>query len=310
LLRRLGLLVLVAASLLAGGSTSRAQTDPVCFGAAARDPLKPCANPALKLSVVPSPLTARKQKNPPCLAQYAFVGKDICEFGHPAQGATGTIAVIGDSHASVWRVALETAALEHGWHGLRFGHASCPMSLATRRIREPDRSHCDRCRRAVLRYLKAHPEVTTVFVAQLSGGSGVVTRKGQDPFETEVKGYLDAWKAMPASVTRIYVIRDNPKTDSRTPRCVEDAVKTGMQPGPACAVPKREVLDRDAAAVAARRLDSPRVHELDMTRFFCGKALCEPVIGGVLVYKDATHLTGLYARTLGPYLARMIDASG
>ena len=34
------------------------------------------------------------------------------------------------------------------------------------------------------------------------------------------------------------------------------------------------------------------------------------VIGGVLVYKDATHLTGLYARTLGPYLARMIDASG
>jgi hypothetical protein len=183
------------------------------------------------------------------------------------------------------------------------------MSLATRRIREPDRSHCDRWRRAVLRWLKDHPEVDTVFVAQLSGGSGVVTRKGQDPFETEVKGYLDAWKAMPASVTRIYVIRDNPKTDSRTPRCVEDAVKTGVQPGPACAVPKREVLDRDPAAVAARRLSSPRVRELDMTRFFCGTATCEPVIGGVLVYKDATHLTGLYARTLGPYLARLIDAS-
>jgi hypothetical protein len=184
------------------------------------------------------------------------------------------------------------------------------MSLATRRIREPDRSHCDRWRRAVLRWLKDHPEVNTVFVAQLSGGSGVVTRKGQDPFETEVQGYLDAWKAMPASVTRIYVIRDNPKTDSRTPRCVEDALKTRVQPGPACAVPKREVLDRDAAAVAARRLSSPRVRELDMTRFFCGRATCEPVIGGVLVYKDATHLTGLYARTLGPYLARMIDASG
>jgi len=309
-LRRLGLLVLVVACLLAGGAPSRAQTDPDCFGAAALDPLKPCVNPALKLSVVPSPLTARTQKNPPCLAMHPFVGKDICEFGHPTAGSTGAIAVIGDSHASVWRVALETAAVEHGWHGLRFGHASCPMSLATRRIREPDRSHCDRWRRAVLRWLKDHPEVNTVFVAQLSGGSGVVTRKGQDPFEAEVKGYLDAWKAMPASVTRIYVIRDNPKTDSRTPRCVEDALKTRVQPGPACAVPKREVLDRDAAAVAARRLSSPRVRELDMTRFFCGTATCEPVIGGVLVYKDATHLTGLYARTLGPYLARMIDASG
>ena len=308
--RRLGLLVLVAACLLAG-ATARAQTtDPACFGAAARDPLKPCANPALKLSVVPSPLIARKQKNPPCLAQHPFVGKDLCEFGHPIAGSQGAIAVIGDSHASVWRVALETAAEEHKWHGLRFGHASCPLSLATRRIREPDRSHCDRWRRAVLRWLKDHPEVTTVFVAQLSGGSGVVTRKGEDPFEAEVRGYLAAWKAMPASVSRIYVIRDNPKTDGGTAKCVEDAIKAAMQPGPACAVPRREVLDRDAAAVAARRLNSPRVRELDLTRFFCGRLTCEPVIGGVLVYKDATHLTGLYARTLGPYLARMIDASG
>ena len=308
--RRLGLLAVVAACLLAGGTSSRAQTDPACFGAAARDPLKPCANPSLALSVVPSPRVARTQKNPPCLAMHPFVGKDICEFGHPATGSQGAVAVIGDSHASVWRVALETAAAEHLWHGLRFGHASCPMSLATRRIREPDRSHCDRWRRAVLRWLKDHPDVTTVFVAQLSGGSGVVTHRGQDPFETQVKGYLDAWKAMPASVQRIYVIRDNPKTDGRTPACVANAVSAGLHPGPACAVPRREVLDRDAAAVAARRLNSPRVRELDLTRFFCGKLVCEPVIGGVLVYKDATHLTGLYAKTLGPYLARLIDASG
>ena len=33
------------------------------------------------------------------------------------------------------------------------------------------------------------------------------------------------------------------------------------------------------------------------------------MIGGVLVYKDTTHLTGLYARTLGPYLARAVRAA-
>jgi hypothetical protein len=55
-----------------------------------------------------------------------------------------------------------------------------------------------------------------------------------------------------------------------------------------------------------RRLRSPRVRVLDLTPFFCDPRLCYPVIGGVLVYKDTTHLTGLYARTLAPYLARAV----
>jgi hypothetical protein len=54
---------------------------------------------------------------------------------------------------------------------------------------------------------------------------------------------------------------------------------------------------------------SPRVRVLDLTPFFCDARRCYPVIGGVLVYKDSTHLTGLYARTLGPYLERAVTAA-
>jgi hypothetical protein len=32
-------------------------------------------------------------------------------------------------------------------------------------------------------------------------------------------------------------------------------------------------------------------------------------VGGALVHKDVDHLTQVFARTLGPYLLRAIDAS-
>ncbi len=45
---------------------------------------------------------------------------------------------------------------------------------------------------------------------------------------------------------------------------------------------------------------------LDLTRDFCDSRLCFPVIGGALVSKDATHLTSVCGRTLGPYLLRAL----
>jgi hypothetical protein len=45
---------------------------------------------------------------------------------------------------------------------------------------------------------------------------------------------------------------------------------------------------------------------VDLTKFFCDSRQCFPVIGGALVYKDATHITSVYGRTLGPYLLRAL----
>ena len=64
---------------------------------------------------------------------------------------------------------------------------------------------------------------------------------------------------------------------------------------------------RDRAAIAARRRGSPRVHLIDLTPFMCSPRLCFPVIGGVLVYKDKTHMTPLFAATLGPFLLQRVD---
>ncbi len=104
---------------------------------------------------------------------------------------------------------------------------------------------CVEWKRSVFAWFQRHPEVSTVFVAGLSGGSGVIPPRGQGTFEAAVRGYVRAWAALPATVEHIVVIRDSPKMERETGACVEAAVAAHRRPGLRCAVPRRDALDRD-----------------------------------------------------------------
>jgi peptidoglycan/LPS O-acetylase OafA/YrhL len=280
---------------------------PQCFGAASRDPEHPCHNPRLRLMVVPTPLQARNAPNAACTVIQRTGLVQVCAFGTPAARATAKIALIGDSHAMHWRGALNVVARTKGWQGLSITHASCPLSRATRDLPQPDRSRCDRWRRQTLQWLRRHPEVDTIFVAGLSGGLGVIPTRGRSGFETAVAGFAAAWRALPRSVRHVVVLRDTAKARAGATDCVERAMARRTPAGLACAGSRRVVLNRDPAVTAAARLRSPRIQTIDLTQFFCDRARCFPVIGGALVYKDPTHVTAVYSRTLGPFLTRRVS---
>jgi peptidoglycan/LPS O-acetylase OafA/YrhL len=282
------------------------ESKPKCFGAAARDPDKPCSNPKLDRTVVPTPIQARKLRNAPCKVIEERHRVRVCEFGTPKAKATATFALLGDSHASHWRAALAVMAKSKRWRGVSITHTSCPLSKAVADIVEPARTECIQWTREVPQWLARHPEVATVFVAAHSGGRVLDPhRRGQ--FAAQVAGYTDAWKALPASVKHVIVIRDTPKMRGTTLECVQRAMSAHKRAGVACEVPRSRALGRDPAAVAVARLRSPRVQTVDMTRFLCDRRSCYPVIGGALVYKDIHHLTTVYAATIGPYLGRAVD---
>jgi peptidoglycan/LPS O-acetylase OafA/YrhL len=278
---------------------------PSCFGAAARDPEHPCSDRKLRYRVVPTPAVARNKPNAPCrIIEKRSV--QVCAFGVSEKRATGTIALVGDSHASHWRAALQVVARRKRWRGLSLTHTSCPFSRAIRKLVEPDRSRCIRWRSELVGWFRRHPEVSTVFVSQLSGGTGIET-KARDKFGAEMAGYVGAWKSLPASVEHIVVIRDTPNVGGATDVCVERAIARHQRAGVVCAVTRSRALNRDAAATAAARMKTPRVQVVDLTRFLCDRGPCYPVIGGALVYKDANHLTTVFGTTLGPYLERLLD---
>jgi hypothetical protein len=99
-------------------------------------------------------------------------------------------------------------------------------------------------------------------------------------------------------------IIDNPHLSGSVISCVEQDPGTAVE---RCAVPRDRALVDDGQRRAAE-LD-PRARIVDMTDLYCDETMCPPVIGGVVVYRDGTHLTGTYARTLAPYLAERLRAA-
>ena len=131
----------------------------VCFGAAARDYEHPCSNPALKRTVVPAPADAVIQTNAPCTLIEQRGVLLACTFGARPSQAAGTIALIGDSHASHLRAALDVVALARGWRGVSITRASCPFTrAATAGAATPTaRARCARWKRDVSRWLSQAP---------------------------------------------------------------------------------------------------------------------------------------------------------
>jgi hypothetical protein len=289
---------LMVSSVALAAAASAERPYPACFGAEARASWHACDNPKLGRTVAPTPSQAQITPSAPCTPIEPAL--HVCAFGVPAANAVGTVALVGDSHADQWRAALAVVAQDLSWQGISVTRPSCPFTEATNDLPEPGRAQCIQWTRGVVQWFVQNPEVSTVFVSDHL--AAVVAAPRENQRAAEVAGYINVWKALPSSVRHIVVIRDIPYARDGTLGCVQWALAKRKNAGLACAVPRRAALRTDPAAVAADRLRSPRVQVINLTPFFCDTRMCYPVVGGALVYRDAGHLTRVFATTLGPFL--------
>src|SRR3954447_16188111 len=102
---------------------------PRCFGAASRDPAKPCVNPRLARTVTPTPDVAEITPNIACQPGQVADNPDACAYGVPAESAAATVVLVGDSHAAHWRAAVQTVAVKRRWRVLELARPHCPFSF-------------------------------------------------------------------------------------------------------------------------------------------------------------------------------------
>ena len=279
-----------------------------CYGAAARMPGRVCNDPRFATMVYPAPRVAPSIISAsPCRTTVVDHLVRACWWGAPAARALRTVALIGDSHASVWRPAFERVVRARGWRAVSISRAGCPLTLAQPRFTMGGSElGCMLWNRQVLHWLARHRDISVVFLAAHHGH--VVPHRGQTVAAAQRAGYVAALRrVLRAGVAHVVVLRDTPRSAATTVRCIEGAVAGHRPPGPACAVPRAYALRRDPLVGAARAVRSPRVQVIDLSRLWCDRSSCPPVVGGVLVVRDRQHMTDAFSSTLGPFLLRAVD---
>ncbi|MGB4890212.1 MAG: SGNH hydrolase domain-containing protein, partial [Propionicimonas sp.] len=107
---------------------------------------------------------------------------------------------------------------------------------------------------------------------------------------------MDTWRRLADAGITILAMRDTPRFSDAPLECL---ARGGTSQG--CGKPRAAVYR--ATNPLFEMPDRPaRVVPIDLTSELCPQLWCPAEIGNVMVYRDKTHLTSTYVRTMTPNL--------
>jgi hypothetical protein len=247
-----------------------------------------------------------------------FLGTDLgeCDGGNPASRLT--VVLFGDSHARQWFPAFDEIGDDRGWRLVLLTKPACPtarLTIFNIALNRPY-AECDIWRDAAIkRILSLRPALVVIANRQLEPLS-TGRRIPDGTWREASRATLETLNS--AGLTTV-LLRDNPAPGFDIPDCLNGdrswwarMRSTVRKP---CMVDRAQALDDGtfrAEQEAAAGLQN--LHELDLTDLFCDGGVCPPVKNGIIVYKDNSHISGLFSRSLAPALgnrlAPLISNSG
>jgi peptidoglycan/LPS O-acetylase OafA/YrhL len=206
----------------------------------------------------------------------------LCSFGDP--DGRRVIAVLGDSHVEMWMPGIVRFGREHHWQVMPFIKSACEaFKLWT----------AARCgvwyAWAKPQIRRLHPDAILVGHSYSGWGRASIAAIGRELHELH------------AISPRVILLEDPP---DRPVRSVDCLLARGATLG-SCTfpvTPEQAAVDagvrRQAAATGTRYVRT--------RQWLCAHGRCPTVVGNVIVFKDASHLTQEYVRILAQPLAAEI----
>ncbi len=243
-----------------------------------------------------------------CFTGAPYDGRRTCTYG---DGPT-KVALVGNSHAGQWLPALQRIADQRGWTITTYLISYCNVTGARLALPDPEQSdNCIDYGRWVLEQTKASAYDLVITSerqsALVEGRDWVGTQRAA---QAAYRDYLRHWAD---SGARVVVLQDQVVPDrsvGRVPECLAAAdgdvdVCSWRQDQP---IPSDPDVYRwmDPLDAAARELDDPRVGRVQTQDLLCSDGTCRPVVGTVVTFFDASHVTATYAATMAPYLDERI----
>jgi hypothetical protein len=271
-----------------------------CLGAAATQAGADCAQ-VKSSAIVPTSVQAAaddfgEQAGKGCQITGNDTTVKTCSFGDV--GSSVRVALVGDSHATNYAPALELMAEANHWRLTTYLHSGCPLTSAG------ITTVCNAWKDQALVELEKQ-KYDVVFVAALSQtpwphgilhSAADLTAHNRD---TSAEAYAATWKALQRVGSTVVAFRDSPNPQLAGQPDVPSCVALHGD-GSKCDFSEKMSLIDDPVAYAAKI--TPGVHLIDATSMFCQRGTCPAVIGGLLVYRQAQHITQTYSRSMAPFL--------
>ncbi len=278
-----------------------------CFGAAALAAGEEACPRTLSGPIVPAPAQAAQDRSDaydgPCWTWKPFDETRTCTFGDP--NGNVEIALVGNSHAGHWLPALQRLAEHRGWRITTFLASECTATRA------PVEWETEELTPACLGWADRVLEATStgrfdLVVTAERNGRAAQGHAYEDSQEAWVEGYNTYLAEWAAADVDVLVIHDTP-LPGRTLDSVPDCLAQHPDDFTPCAGPRAEWVPDDALVAAARDLADARIGIVDLNDYICGAEVCDPAVGGVTVYFDASHVTATYMDTLARFLLPAIE---
>lgn len=239
-----------------------------------------------------------------------------CDIGDP-EGKVEAV-VLGDSKILQYYEALDVVGQSLGWK-IRVGTmSSCPFAEALLQKNGKFRWDCAAFRDSVMEQLQDSPP-DVVITSQYAPRGILHERTGADALQPPdqpdrggtrkemIKGLVQVWTKLDSLGAAILVVLDNPRPP-KSVMPIYDCLLQHPRDQTQCAFDRDRGRRSSAEGVqreAAKRF--PRAQIVDLGDYICPAEKCAPVIGDILVYRQSTHLTNTYARSLAPVLERKLE---
>ncbi|SOE02915.1 acyltransferase family protein [Blastococcus haudaquaticus] len=298
------LVIACAAPLVVAGATTTAQLDRELAGfvPAADDPDYPGARALLRPALMAE--AGDVEAIPPLSVirdDWARLSDSRCVLEGDEDGGTPLepfscvrgpadaerrIVLVGDSHVAHWLHPVAQLVDSRGWQLVALINPGC--NLSTESEFRADRSLLEQCEQWRSRIVERIASVNPGVVLALG------TRIAEGEREVLPKGFVEAWQQLSDLDIPVIGLRDNPRHERDVPDCMAELGDLA----PECTVSPADIYD-DALLEA----DLPAgVQLLDTRPYFCTSTECPSVVGNVRVYRDDSHVTNMYMRTVGPVL--------
>ncbi|WP_402375871.1 acyltransferase family protein [Isoptericola rhizosphaerae] len=216
-----------------------------------------------------------------------------CEWGDVDGDLT--VAVVGDSKIMQWYSAIDEIAQDEGWRIVSYTKSACGFHDGMQVAKGERYESCATWNDAVIDLLvELDPDV--VLTSQRIND---VLADPDDVESRSVDSMVDAmvrrWTTLADAGVPLVVMLDNPNPGITVYECVAE----NPDDLAACTFDLEEGIGRSGALAQEPAAEQvPGVRTIDLRSEICPDDPCVPIIGNVLLYRQTSHLTDTYVRTL------------